>query len=147
MWFFTWFTRFYTMSEVQIHAWFRPTATCGSQRCYKYNHAWVAKVVLVHVWVVLITTGVLYQWCGVSTQSLLHARVLATTSTSTKNTLVIVIWDTLCCTTVCVAMSVQWLMGLNQPCTGEVVDVDHLGQCMATNVWFKPLYCKWCAWL
>ena len=26
-------------------------------------------------------------------------------------------------------------MGLNQPCTGEVVGVAHLGQCMVTNVW------------
>jgi len=26
-------------------------------------------------------------------------------------------------------------MGLNQPCTGKVVGVAHLGQCMVTNVW------------
>jgi len=32
-------TRFYSVSEVQIHAWFRPMATHGSQRGYKYNHA------------------------------------------------------------------------------------------------------------
>jgi len=80
------------LSEDQIHAWFRPTATCGSQRGYKYDHAWVAKAVLVHPWVVLITTGVLYQRC-VSILSLLHGHVLATTSTSAKNTLVIAIWD------------------------------------------------------
>jgi len=82
-------TRFYSLSEVQIHAWFRPMATHGSQRGYKYDHVWVAEAVLVHAWVVLITTGVLYQRC-VSIQSLLHGSVLATTSKSTWNTLVIV---------------------------------------------------------
>jgi len=105
---------FYSVSEVQIHAWFRPMATRGSQRGCKYYHACIAKAVLFHAWVVLITTIVLYQ-CRMSIQSLLHRRVLATTSTSTKNTLVIVIWDSI---TFCVAMSVQWLTGLNQPCTG-----------------------------
>jgi len=54
-------THFYSVSEVQIHAWFRPTATRGSQRGYKYDLACVAKAFLFHAWVVLITTGVLYQ--------------------------------------------------------------------------------------
>jgi len=40
---------------VQIHAWFWPTATRGSQRGYKYYHACVAKAVF-HAWVVLIAT-------------------------------------------------------------------------------------------
>jgi len=30
-------------------------------------------------------------------------------------------------------------MGLNQPRTGEVTGVAHLGQCMATNAWLKTL--------
>jgi len=38
-------THFYSVSEVQIHAWFSPTATHGSQRGYKYYHACVAKAV------------------------------------------------------------------------------------------------------
>jgi len=127
--------RFYSVSEVQIHAWFRPMATRGSQRGCKYYHACVAKAVLFHAWVVLITMGVLYQR-HVSIQSLLHRRVFWT---STKNTLMIVVWDS---TTFCVEKSVQWLTGLNQPCTGKVMGVAHFGQCMATNVWLKPLYCK-----
>jgi len=28
----------YSVSEEQIHVWFRPTATRGSQRGYKYDH-------------------------------------------------------------------------------------------------------------
>jgi len=36
---------FYSVSEVQIHAWFKPMATRGSQRGYKYYHACVAKAV------------------------------------------------------------------------------------------------------
>jgi len=31
-------TRFYSVSEVLIHVWFRPMATRGSQRGYKYDH-------------------------------------------------------------------------------------------------------------
>jgi len=42
-------TRFYSVSEVQIHAWFGPTATCGSHSGYKYDHACVAKAVLFHM--------------------------------------------------------------------------------------------------
>jgi len=53
-------THFYSVSKVQIHAWFRPTATRGCQCGYKYDHAWVAEAVVVHAWVVLITMGVLY---------------------------------------------------------------------------------------
>jgi len=31
-------TRFYSVSEIQIHAWFRPMATRGSQCGYKSDH-------------------------------------------------------------------------------------------------------------
>jgi len=41
-------THFYSVSEVQIHAWFRPTATRGSQHGYKYYHVGIAKAVLFH---------------------------------------------------------------------------------------------------
>jgi len=44
---------FYSVSKVQIHGWFRPTATRGSQRGYKYDHMRVAKAARV----VLMTTG------------------------------------------------------------------------------------------
>jgi len=60
-------------------------ATRVSQHGYKYDPTWVVKAVLVHAWVVLITTGVLYQR-RVSIQSLLHGCVLATTSAHQQRT-------------------------------------------------------------
>jgi len=111
-------TCFYSMSEVHIHAWFRSTATCGSQHGYKYDHAWVGKAVLVHACVVLITRGVLYQW-RMSIQSLLHGRVLriTTTSTSTKHTCDIYIVTIMCC-----------------------------NACTLTHTWLEPTL-KWRVWL
>jgi len=98
-------THFYNVSEVQIHAWFRPTVTHGSQRGYKYDNMWVAKV---HAWVVLITTGVLYvlttrEYTVIITQ----ACAVATTSTSTKHTgdcyivtiMIVMLYYCMCCNT------------------------------------------------
>jgi len=50
-------TRFYSMSEFQIHAWLRPMTTHGSQRGYKYYDVCVAKAVF-PARVILIATNV-----------------------------------------------------------------------------------------
>jgi len=135
---FAYTTRFYSVSEVRMHAWFRPTATRGSQHCYKYDHAWVAKTVREWSW--------LPQECYANNAYSVYCAV-ATTSTSTKHTcdcyivtiVIVILHYSLCCSAL--------IHGFNQPCTGKMMCVVHLELCTVTNAWLKPLYCMWCAWL